>query len=351
MVDKKIKVFFPYSSPKKTLLKQFAEAFCRQFPCEAVHDQMDIGGIPDEVCKRWANECDVAIILLTPDLVHDENKYVRRVEIPILLKRVNDKDNLTLHSVLFEECETGELPDEFRTWLFQAYWADYPKSMSASIQMKNQYIPFENVDESEINRFMKNLTNAVRNYRANLLKNTPSINKVVTTLIEETDNSNQNLNLDLEIVQMIDRMQPLTKILENTLRSSSSKELWTLVSITPPTITTTPYAYIFCNKLIPICLGCTEDYKDETTRELTKAKLQKITSIFTRHLLSSENSLYLDAKNISSLLRTTYAQSESHDLSVLTMADKSLLLNLDKMINNLEAIKADAFCSFDSSSN
>jgi hypothetical protein len=351
MVDKKIKVFFPYSSPKKTLLKTFVDEFCRHFPCEPTHDLIDVGGIPEDVCKKWANECDIAIILLTPDLVHNEEKFVRKIEIPILLDRLRSRDNLTLHSVLFEECETNALPDGLKIWLFQQRWGDYPKSMSVAVQKRNEYISFEEVHDNEITRFMRNLANAVRNHKNNESTNIPSISRDLTLNIEETNNSNQNLNLNSQIFQMIEKMQALTKSMEEALRHTSNKELWTLLEIDQPTFTLAPYSYVFCSKFIPICLECKENYEIDLNRQQAKLRLSKIISTFRRSFKDVDNSVSFEMEKMQEFLEITYSQSNSKSGNILTSVDDKLLLSLDKLILHLESIKEDAFRFFKPSSN
>ena len=159
----KFKVFFPYSSENKDLLKSFVKSLNRQYPCDLLHDQKEgISGNPKKNCEQWATECDIAIILLTPDVVMDVNKFINTVELPIVFDRYKRGEQVEIISVIFEPCDYTLLPEKYQSWLFQTQWGQYPKSMGNVTSRKNEIIAFENLEDSDVNLYMQKLASYLR---------------------------------------------------------------------------------------------------------------------------------------------------------------------------------------------
>ncbi len=348
------KVFFPYSSPNKILLNKFVSAFQRHFTCNPLHDQIAADGLPTEVCLRWATECNIAIILLTPDVVINEDKFVRKYELPVLRKRYDNNELLTLHSVIFEACEVNELPAHYQTWLFQAYWGEYSKSMGpGAIHKKDKPISFESLHDDDINEYMKVLAKSVKtSYKAMLSKKKTKTNNIdKVTEKEEAENSKHDSNLDLLISQMIEKMQPLTQSMENSLRKVTNNEVWYELEITKPIYPNKPHSYIFCRKIIPICITCKEDYKNAEKREIAIQKLLTIVKLLKSCFEDPKNNLNSEIENFYDFLSVTYDQSSSRKFGVMNSVDNKLLKSLGLIIEKLELIKKDAFFFYESLTN
>ena len=351
----KLKVFFPYSSPNKPLLLRFVNAFCRYFQCEPLHDQTDDAeGLPPDVCLKWANECDIAVILLTPDVVTNEDKFVRKFELPRLRERYSEEHTaLTLHSVMLEDCTASKLPEHYQTWLFQAYWVDFPKSISAANQKKHEYISFENLHDDEINMFMKKLAGSVeKSYKSMLERKTRKNNCInQVTEKEEVTNSKQDLNNDLLISQMIEKMLPLTRSMEDALRKASNDGIWLKLALEKPTISLKPYSYIFCQKIIPLCLQCKENYKSTLTKKEAIESLNNIMTVLSTCFDDPKNNLNSEIEGLYDFLEITHSQSSLGGLGILTAVDGKLIESLTSIVSKLEVIKQDAFHFNGSSTN
>jgi hypothetical protein len=333
------KVFFPYSSTNKQLFNELMTVFKEHFKANILNDQQATEGLIDDNCLKWAETCDIAILLLGPRLITYDDIYTRTKELPILIKRRKEEDGLVVLMVLFEDSDIDNLPSDLNIWLFQTHWGSYPQSIGKSEEHREKIIPFENVHSSEQNLYGKKLSKWLKTLR-------------IKKLIESKDSKgnknkiNDNTNHNSRLKKMLEKMTPLTQCFENELRNNKNRYIWSILDIQLPENILDSRAYYFLNSFIPMLLTLKTTLSDNHTRSSNFLKMAEYMAILNRILSKEADCNIINCcKKLEVAIESDYSNAirkGGNNTLILVQTNLKIKKELDSIVSELEKIKLDA---------
>lgn len=112
------KIFFCYAGNNRDLLMDFVERFQQHFgDMKLLFDGTGYSGNLHARFKRFAKECDIAILLVNAKFTNFES-YANKYEIPILLKRQKEY-KVTIIGIVFSDVDVKEWNEEGDVYFFQ----------------------------------------------------------------------------------------------------------------------------------------------------------------------------------------------------------------------------------------
>jgi TIR domain len=366
----KYDVFISYSAGDSDLIKEFTTRFKTHNKAHfnVWFDRDGYSGQYDEqLLGRYANTCDIAILLMSADFIASE--YCNDKELPVLTRRHATSEILVV-PVLFEDCIYKSW-NEDKKWKFcQILNNDFKSTKSvgdnADDIVNKGYAPYGLLDKKEKSTFHRMLSEKILETIGNSknFKSKFEGKQNIITTVKTAKDKQQNFSEQGGLRSNSDTLKMLLTMRQNTLVYQIEKELsekeahWQRANIQIPSISTKSYAFWYClqqaKALNKIKLNLSKsdvdtlDFQQDVFEHIKalKDKISQIHDVFDEEyqdkVFSAITDVLDNSESVITKLNRTSRSNVAIQESIKLVGIRQLTYAIEKAIEELKRLSGEA---------